>query len=451
MSRPSMVAAAVAAAVLLAACQSQGPTPDPGLGGPSPESSAASPTAGTTAPGDPDAGPSGTTAPAAPSPPAATPTPGPSTPDAAPTADPELRGVWVHLFDDTLKSPGSIDRMLDEVAGAGANTVIVEVVRRQDAYYDSEVLPRTTDPALPAGFDLLAHVVEGAKTRGLDVHAWIPLAPTYHHVYDDLPAPPGWVHAVHGADSAEPWVTRLADGTWTDYLDLGVAAVRDHLEAVVTDLAARYDLDAVHLDYLRYPSADAGYNPYALGRYQQETGTDAIPTPDDPAFSAWRREQTRSLAARLTAAVAEASPGTAVSAAVIAQGPGPAATGGFAGSRAHREYYQDWPRWVQEGLLDVVMPMVYFDDAEHGAWFQQWVALARQLAAGSDVVVAPGVAGYLNVVTAGEAQMEAAMADTDGAVVYSYQQSVVTGPRGGLLASLGAGSWARPAPAPPLG
>lgn len=382
---------------------------------------------------------------------APSPTPAPTTPRPPPPPT-QLRGVWVHLFDDTLKTPGSIDRMLDRVAASGANTVIAEVVRRQDAYYDSDVLPRAVDPALPDGFDPLAHLVDGAHARGLDLHAWIPVTPAYHRVYDALPSPDRWVWSRHGAGAPadQRWVTRTADGTWGDHLDPGHPAVRRHIVEMVTEVARRYDVDAMHLDYLRYPARDAGYNPAALARFRAETGRTGVPAPDDGRFSAWRREQTRSLLAAVRRSVAEVAPTVGISAAVIAQGEGPGGGRGFAGTRGYAEYFQDWPDWVRSGLLDAAMPMAYFRSAEHGAWFDGWIRFARGVARRSDVVVAPGVAGYLNIPDAGRAQLAAAMRGTDGTVVYSYQQSASTAPHSRLLAGLSDGLWRTRARAPDL-
>jgi uncharacterized lipoprotein YddW (UPF0748 family) len=67
--------------------------------------------------------------------------------------------------------------VLDHAASAGVNAVFVQVIRRHDAYYGSQVLPRTPDPALARGFDVLAAAVDGGHARGLQIHAWITVAP----------------------------------------------------------------------------------------------------------------------------------------------------------------------------------------------------------------------------------------------------------------------------------
>lgn len=367
-----------------------------------------------------------------------------------PTAAAQLRAVWIHLFDDTLKTQSGIDAMLDTVAASGANMVIAEVVRRQDAYYESAVLPRATDPAVPAGFDPLAALVAGAHERGLQLHAWVPLMPAYHAAYEEQPAPKGWLWTAHGATApeADRWVTRMLDGTWADYLDPAVPAVRAHLAAIVAELASDYDVDGVHLDYVRYTAREAGYNPAALARYRSETGATGTPAPDDPAWAAWRRAQVTSLVAELRDVVKAADPTVALTAAVIAQGAGPTADRSFESTRGYIEYHQDWPTWLRDGLLDGVMIMSYFDASTHGDWFTAWQTYAERVAAEVDPVVSVGVGAWLNTVEASQRQLEAGATGTDGTVVYSFNQSASQGPTDGLLRRLGETSWAQPAPAP---
>jgi uncharacterized lipoprotein YddW (UPF0748 family) len=61
-----------------------------------------------------------------------------------------------------------------------------------------------------------------------------------------------------------------------------------YTESVVRDLASRYDLDGVHLDYLRYPSDDFDYSRYAIDRFRDEVRPTLAPS-----GRPWRRPQTR--------------------------------------------------------------------------------------------------------------------------------------------------------------
>ncbi len=352
-----------------------------------------------------------------------------------------MRAAWVHLFDDTLKTRAGIQELVDELAAADANAVIAQVARRHDAYYVSDVLPRTPDPDVAPGFDVLDTLIELAHAQGIEVHAWYGVAPTYHGAYDDLPAPDGWIHTDHGQkaeDEDDRWVTRTHDGTWLDYLDPGVPEVQEHVAEVVAELVADYPVDGIHLDYVRYQEAardqpsDRGYNPRALAAYQAETGESGTPEPGDERWTDWRRDQTRQIILDARDVIEESGRDVTLSAAVISWRDGPvgADRAGFEGTDPYTRTLQDWDQWVREGDLDVVMPMNYFRAhiPEHARWFDEWLTYQRALAAESDTEVVPGPGGYLNQPDNAYAQMQAAMG-VDGAAMYSYQQPTEDGSR----------------------
>ncbi|TVR21024.1 MAG: hypothetical protein EA387_10580 [Nitriliruptor sp.] len=344
-----------------------------------------------------------------------------------PPAEPgELRAVWVHLFDSSLKSRAGIGQLVDELVAADATAVIAQVARRHDAYYRSEVLPATADPDLEPGLDVLEELTRAAHAAGLEVHAWISVAPTWHAVYEDLPAPDGWVPAEHGrrAPEADRWVSRTRDGGWTEYLDPALPEVRDHLAAIVTELATTTDVDGIHLDYLRYENQHSGYHPAALSRYRSETGAAGTPAVDDPRWSQWRRDQTRGLLDHARAALDATGQQVELSAAVITWGPGPSASGGFDATRTATEALQDWSAWVRDGAVDIVLPMNYFRShvPEQAGWFRDWLAFEGRLAAEHPTRVVPGIGGWLNQPAGTLAQLGAALEGADGAAIYSYQQ-----------------------------
>jgi uncharacterized lipoprotein YddW (UPF0748 family) len=337
------------------------------------------------------------------------------------------RGTWVHLFDDTLKSRSSIRRMVDELAAAEVNTVIVQVARRHDAYYRSEVLPATLDPRLASGLDVLEELLPLAHARGIEVHAWFGVAPHWHGVYESLGIRPSQL----GADVA--WRTRTRSGTTTTYLDPGLLAVQQHVADVVGELAANYDVDGIHLDYVRYESNEHGYHPDALARFRRETGATGTPAPTNTQWSNWRRAQTQQIVVRARQAVRAANPDIELSAATISWMDGPATSdrAGFMATRSYRDVLQDWDGWARTSRLETVIPMNYFrdHDAAQAAGFQRWLRYERQLSRDTTVAVVPGVAGYLNRPAAGARQVEDAMRFGDGAVVYSYQQPTDDGSR----------------------
>ena len=58
---------------------------------------------------------------------------------------------------------------------------------------------------------------------------------------------------------------------------------------------------------------------------------------------------------------------------------GPATDADWKATSAYTSVYQDWRGWLEEGIVDQVMPMNYFREsaASQGAWFDRWVAWQR--------------------------------------------------------------------------
>jgi len=336
----------------------------------------------------------------------------------------DVRAAWVHLFDDTLKTSAGITAMVDAALNAGVNLLIVQVARRHDAYYTSAVLPRTTDPNVETGLDVLAAVLAAAKPAGIAVHAWYGIAPTWHAVYDELDRPEGsWIGSDHGltAPVDDRWVSRTYDGTWTEYLDPAVPAVKRHVLAVVEELLQHYPVDGIHLDYVRYAGITTGYNPAVLAAYATTTGHAGIPVPSDPAFVAFRRDAVTELV-RDVHALTHAN-GVVLSAAVISWGS-PPVNGALAATRTGTAALQAWDEWLTEGILDVAFPMNYFRSSqpEHAGWFTGWLAYQAVLDAAVPGHVVSGVGGYLNDVDDTLAQLNAAIGSTGSVAVYSWQQ-----------------------------
>lgn len=370
-------------------------------------------------------------------------------PEGQPAPPTQLRGVWVHAFDPTLKSEAGIITMLDRVAAAGANTVIVEVIRRHDAFFPSRVLPRAVDPDYDPQFDALSAVVAHAHARELAVHAWYPAMPAWHSGYATIPYPPNWTWAQHGPHAADgqQWVSRSVTGEWGDYLDPGVPAVQDFVVAIGAELAA-HGVDAVHVDYLRYEGAEWGYHPVALARFQAETGRSDVPDPADPQWSQWRRNQTTEIIRRLQAAVTDVDPEVGVSAALIAWGDGPVGQRTFASTPAYAQVFQPWEEWVLAGYVDVAMPMLYFREDRHAHFYRNWLTYLQALDQTADAVIAPGQGSFLNEVDASLDQLSL-VGGLDGSVLYSYQDTTSAEPKDALLPGLGTTLWAHRAVPPP--
>jgi uncharacterized lipoprotein YddW (UPF0748 family) len=358
----------------------------------------------------------------------------------------EVRALWVTRV--SLTTPRSIASVVQSARASGFNTLLVQVRGRGDAYFASAVEPRADSLAgQPADFDPLATLIAQARAEGLRVHAWVNVnlvasatelpASRTHLVYRHpewlmMPRPLAYELARIDARSPEylgrlaRW-TRAADDVEGLFVSPIHAAAADHLVSVVDDLARRYPLDGVHLDYVRYPGSQFDYSRAALQAFRQDL--DAAMSDEerrrfDPAsmtallaatdtysdrWAGFRRSRLNALVLRLRTAVRSRLPEALFSAAVY---PDPVE------ATAHR--FQDWPMWLEHGWIDVVCPMAYTPDA---AVFAAQIASVRQAA--GDRPVWAGIGAYrLSPAQTIENIQTARRLGANGIVLFSYDSLV---------------------------
>jgi uncharacterized lipoprotein YddW (UPF0748 family) len=369
----------------------------------------------------------------------------------------EVRALWVTRA--SLTTPRSVSAIVQAARGSGFNTLLVQVRGRGDAYFASALEPRADSLAgQPASFDPLETLIAEARGEGLRVHAWVNVnlissatelpASRSHLVYrhpEWLMMPRPLAYELSRIDMRSPeYLGRLA--RWTraanDVEGLFVSPVHagaaDHLVSVVDDLARRYALDGVHVDYIRYPGDEFDYSRLALQAFRQDldpamtseerrrfdpnsmTALLAAADTYPERWSGFRRSRLNSLVLRLRTAVKTRRPDALFSAAVY---PDPA--------EAMARRFQDWPMWLENRWIDVVCPMAYTPDA---SVFASQIASVRR-AAGNQAVWA-GIGAYrLSPAQTVENIETARRLGASGIVLFSYDSLV---PRGlDYLASVG--------------
>ncbi|MEC5422945.1 family 10 glycosylhydrolase [Virgibacillus sp. C22-A2] len=315
-----------------------------------------------------------------------------------------IRAFWVQAFEPGAKTPDQIDKLVQDVKDANMNTIVAQVSRRHDAYYHSDVLPFTEDPAVPEGFDPLGYLLTKAKEQGIKVHAWVVVGPMWHTVYGGEPEDPNHIWNQHGpnAPEDETWVTEDYSGNvpyWQPYLDLGHPDARDHVVNMVTDIVKNYDVDGVHLDYIRYPEDGKGYNATSLERFHEETGRSDRPQPWDSEWIKWKVDQVDSLIKRIYAETMAEDMSAELSAAVLSWGfADPRSTDWWNMDPIQRSH-QNWKEWVQEGYLDYAYVMNYDSDADprREERFNQWIEWQKDLPRNRGIVIGPAL--YLNTIS----------------------------------------------------
>lgn len=350
---------------------------------------------------------------------------------------PEIRAIWVDAFHAGIRSAGEAQQLVADAKRLNINTLFVQVRRRGDALYASTLEPPLDDPAFDPRFDALANIVREAHAAGIQVHAWINAMPVWRD--EAPPRDPLHVFGLHGdnAPGDACWLTRSREGNARFpvgyFLDPGHPAARDHLVSVYLDVVRRYAVDGIHFDYIRYPETDdrlprganVGYNAVSLARFAKATGRNAMPAPDDEAWTRWRRQQVTELVRRISIEARAINPRIKVSAAVIAWGRPPKDGRDFENSAPMQRIFQDWRSWLDEGLLDLAVPMNYAreHDPTVREWFNGWIGWEKREKGKRQLAV--GVGGYLSAPEGVLAQIARARegrrrATADGVSIFSY-------------------------------
>ncbi len=287
-----------------------------------------------------------------------------------PRHGPFLRGVWVPRWD--FKTREDVDRIMRNAADMGFDHVLFQVRGSADAFYRSELEPWSDalggkDP----GFDPLQEAVVQGHALGLKVHAWVNVAPGWRGV-----KPP--ISRRHVFYTHPEWFLTGRDGkrqplkpNYYVSLNLCLPEVRAHITAVMEDIARRYDIDGIHLDYIRFLERKKGedypYDERTLSLYERETGL--TPRVDPERWNSWRRGCVNKLVREIGAAARKVHPGLVLSAAIIKRM-----------DYAKRELFQDARLWAEKGWVDAFYPMNYerSNNERFAAFCRETVELRRR-------------------------------------------------------------------------
>ena len=288
----------------------------------------------------------------------------------------EMRAVWLTTnwgldwpsaparnAREAARQQQELREMLDALAYMGINTVFFQARIRGEVFYPSAYEPWSRIISGTAGkspgYDPLAFVIDECHNRGMECHAWMVTIPA-GNVRQAAKMGSKALPAKH------PELCKKLKGNW--YLDPGNPATPHYIAALVAEIVSRYDIDGIHLDYIRYPDEEGNfpdadtyrrYAPAGMSRHQ------------------WHVANISRIVTAVSDTVVALNPHVMVSTAPLGRytslpGLPPARWSCTEGAA------QDAVAWLQQGNNDFVAPMMYYTGENYFPYLADWVARATQ-------------------------------------------------------------------------
>ena len=328
----------------------------------------------------------------------------------------EFRATWVITWDhidrnkNTAQNISHLQQIINDHKTANMNAILFQVRQSGTAYYSSAYEPwgyyaGYQDP----GYDPLTKAIELAHEKGMEVHAWFNVFQTS----STRPGSPAYEHP--------EWICRDQNGTaMSSYRSLspGLPAVREYTIKVAMEIVNNYDIDGLHLDYVRWnehtnsirqsldtESEIAGLDGMISeeilsqltqnrsGRYLYDylhPYSGGIPS-GYSSWEDWWRWSVTEFVSSLHDSIQRVKPHVRLSAAVLGKY-------NWSGWQGYGTVFQDGALWFNEGYLDHLMPMHYhwttasgFTGMLSGDCPECWVSFIQDgIESGRSFTVGPG-------------------------------------------------------------
>jgi uncharacterized lipoprotein YddW (UPF0748 family) len=274
-----------------------------------------------------------------------------------------VRGVWAHpstFGPDQAKAVPLMRKTLDEYVQAGIDTVILLVKNTNGyVYYKSAI--GVGDPAYT--WDFFDVFFKEAKARNISVHPWFCVFPET---------------GILGQIRQNPeWLIRSRRGEMVGAANPALPEVRKYELSLMMEVARNYPVDWIHLDYIRFPCEPTepyfSFDPQTRALFKDYSGWDPMDIKAQDSgnmiwneWLEWNRDQVTRFVSELRDALKTTGRPVKISAAVFLDP-----------DNAKVLIGQDWAKWAQQGLVDMLCPMLY---TNHETFFEKYVK--RAVAAG---------------------------------------------------------------------
>ena len=265
----------------------------------------------------------------------------------------ELRAVWLTTLEGLdwpstkgtsaaveQKQKQELCRILDQLKRANVNTVLYQARIRGTVTYPSRIEPWDGCGSGRFGtapnYDPLQFAIEEAHKRGMELHAWV------------VTVPSGKWNS-YGAKNLRQTHPELMRHVGEDAcMNPDDARTADYISSICEEITRRYDVDGIHLDYIRYPE---NY-PLRISRQQA-------------------RENITRIVRTIHQKVKGLKPWVKLSCSPLGKFDDLTRypSGGW---NAYNKVCQDAQGWLRDGLMDQLYPMMYYDGKHFYPFAADW-------------------------------------------------------------------------------
>lgn len=281
----------------------------------------------------------------------------------------EVRAVWLttiggidwpHSYAQSERSAEKqkeeLRCILDRLQKTNINTVLLQTRIRATTIYPSQYEPwdgcLSGFPGKSPGYDALQFAIDECHKRGMEVHAWV------------VTIPVGKWNS-YGCRQLRKRFPRLIKRIDQDgYMDPEATQTGCYLADMCREIVQRYDVDGIHLDYIRYPETWK----FRIGKDQA------------------RGNITR-IVEKIHQAVKQEKPWVKMSCSPIGKFDDLSRYWSH-GWNAYTKVAQDAQAWLKDGLMDELFPMMYFRGDQFFPFAIDW----KEHSYGK--IIAPGLGIY---------------------------------------------------------
>lgn len=260
----------------------------------------------------------------------------------------EIRAVWLTTIGgiDWPKSyneksqKAELISILDNLKKAGINMVFLQTRVRGTTIYPSAIEPWdgciTGHPGKAPSYDPLRFAIDECHKRGMQLHAWVVTIPIGK--WDKL-----------GCTSLRKKHPKMVIKIGEDgYMNPENPETADYLVRCCREIVKNYDIDGIHLDYIRYPETWKG----------------------KPNKDAARKNITR-IVSNIYKDINIYKPWVMLSCAPIGKHDDLTRYSSY-GWNARKRVFQDVQQWMKDGIMDAIFPMMYFRDNHFFPFALDW-------------------------------------------------------------------------------